>query len=119
MFLATALPFRVAVIALHRRIRLGEPWESGLRVGTSVLPTLVFTLVRAEILRERFEVPASVFGGLIIYAVVNTVIPGFLFKAPPPEFEEPHAWDLPAANPKAGARASHKQGHASRPSEAL
>lgn len=96
-FLATALPLRVGVIALHRWLRLGESLATGLRVGASVLPTLVFTLVLAEILRERFAVPAEVFGGLIIYAVVNTIIPGLLLKLPPPEFEEPRAFDLPSA----------------------
>jgi len=55
----------------------------------------VFTLVLAQILRERFAVPRAVFGGLILYAVVNTMIPGFFLKLPPPEFEEPHAHELP------------------------
>jgi len=94
-FLLTAVPVRVAVTAVHRRLRLGETLAGGVRVGVSILPTLVFTLVLAEILRERFAVPRAVFGGLIVYAVVNTVIPGLLLKLPPPEFEEPHAHELP------------------------
>jgi Kef-type K+ transport system membrane component KefB len=94
-FLLTALPLRVTVTAWHRRVRLDETLAGGVRVGASILPTLVFTLVLAQILRERFAVPSAVFGGLIIYAVVNTMIPGLLLKLPPPEFEEPHAHELP------------------------
>lgn len=94
-FLLTAVPLRLAVTAWHRRLRLGEALSGGVRVGVSILPTLVFTLVLAQILRERFAVPAAVFGGLIVYAVVNTMIPGLLLKLPPPEFEEPHAHELP------------------------
>jgi Kef-type K+ transport system membrane component KefB len=94
-FLLTALPLRVAVTAVHRKLRLGETLAAGVRVGVSILPTLVFTLVLAQILRERFAVPRVVFGGLIVYAVVNTMIPGLLLKLPPPEFEEPHAHELP------------------------
>jgi undecaprenyl pyrophosphate phosphatase UppP len=91
------VPLRLAVTAWHRRIRLGETLAGGVRVGVSLLPTLVFTLVLAQILRERFAVPRAVFGGLIVYAVVNTMIPGFLLKVPLPEFEEPHAHELPPA----------------------
>jgi Kef-type K+ transport system membrane component KefB len=94
-FLLTALPLRVAVTAAHRRLRLGETLAGGVRVGVSILPTLVFTLVLAQILRERFAVPRAVFGGLIVYAVANTLIPGLLLKLPPPQFEEPHAHELP------------------------
>lgn len=95
LFLATALPLRIAVTALHRKVRLGESLAAGVRIGTSLSPTLVFTLVLAQILKERFAVSSGVFGGLIVYAIVNTMIPSFVLKVPPPEFEEPHAHELP------------------------
>jgi Kef-type K+ transport system membrane component KefB len=96
-FLLTALPLRAAVTAWHRKLRLGETLRAGVRVSVSLFPTLVFTLVLAEILKERFAVPSHVFGGLIVYAVVNTIVPGLVLKVPPPEFEEPHAHELDAA----------------------
>jgi Kef-type K+ transport system membrane component KefB len=95
VFLLTALPLRIGVTVVHRRLRLGEALPGGMRVAVSLLPTLVFTLVLAQILRERFAVSSAVFGGLIVYAVVNTMIPGLLLKLPLPEFEEPHVHDLP------------------------
>lgn len=95
LFLVTAIPLRLAVTAWHRKLRLGEPLAVGVRVGASLLPTLVFTLVLAQILKERFAVSPAVFGGLIVYAVVNTMIPAFVLKLPPPDFEQPHAHELP------------------------
>jgi hypothetical protein len=65
----------------------------------ALTPTLVFTLVIAGILRDVFEVPQAVFGGLVIYTLGNTLIPGFALRAPP-EFEL-HAPDLdPALDPQ-------------------
>lgn len=88
-FLVVGVPLRLALIALHRRLRLGENLRESLRVGVPMTPTLVFTLVIAQILRERFNAPTYLFGGLIIYALVNTLIPSFVFRTPPPEFETP------------------------------
>lgn len=87
LFLATMLPFRIALVAVHRRVALGEPLARSIRIGASMLPTLVFTLVLAEILRDRFGVSSAIFGGLIVYTLVNTLIPGFALRTPPPEFE--------------------------------
>jgi len=88
------LPFRVALVALHRRVALREPFSMGARVGISLVPTLVFTLVIAELLRDSFGVPPALFGGLVIYALVNTVLPTALLKAPPPLYDQP-AVELP------------------------
>ena len=83
-------PLRVALIALHRRVALREPLRNGARIGIAMLPTLVFTLVIAEILRDQFAVPRAVFGGLIIYTLANTLIPGFLLHMPTAELRLAH-----------------------------
>ncbi len=101
-FLAIMVPLRVAVVAGHRRFALSEPFKAGMRVGASMLPTLVFTLVIAEILRDRFAVPHYVFGGLIVYALGTTLIPGFVLRLPVQEIEEPHAPALPNGAAEAG-----------------
>jgi Kef-type K+ transport system membrane component KefB len=85
---AVMLPLRVWLVAIHRRLRFGEPWDTSVRVGVPMLPTTVFTLVLAEILRERFHAPPAIFGGLIVYAVVNTLLPGLLLRAATPGFED-------------------------------
>lgn len=80
-FVAIAVPVRVLTVALHRKIVLGEPVASGARVGLSLVPTLVFTLVLADMLVERFDVDRSLHGALVVFALVNTMLPGFLMRA--------------------------------------
>ncbi len=97
-FLATMVPFRMALVALHRRVMLGESFRVGMRIGISILPTLVFTLIIAEILRERFGVSPAIFGGLVVYTLANTVIPGFALRLPTPGYEEPRVPDQARAS---------------------
>ena len=82
-FFAVMIPLRIYLVALHRRFSLGESLRSGARIGLSIAPTLVFTLVIAEILRDRFGVSQAVFGGLIIYTLANTLLPGFILRVVP------------------------------------
>ncbi len=90
-FLVLVLPLRIALVAAHRRLALHEPFGRSLRVAVPMLPTLVFTLVIAAILRDRFAVAPPVFGGLMIYALVNTLVPGLVLRVPPPDFTAPRA----------------------------
>ena len=91
IFLALAMPARIGVGVLHRRAVLKEPLRQGLKVSVAMLPTLVFTLVLAQILRDRFDVPQHVFGGLIVYTILNTILPSLALHIPPPDFETPAA----------------------------
>lgn len=95
-FAAILVPLRLGLIALHRRVAFGESLRDGMRIGVGVSPTLVFTLVIAGILRDRFEIPAELFGALVVYALVTTLLPGFLLGRPYPGLEEVRA---PAAGP--------------------
>ena len=83
VFLVTGIPLRLGLVVAHRAVALSEPWRDSVRVGIAMLPTLVFSLVIAEILRDRYTVPPAIFGGLILYALVNTVVPGFLLHGRP------------------------------------
>lgn len=83
LFTAITIPFRLAQVALHRGLRLSEGLRTSLRVGVPMLPTTVFTLVIAEILRDEFALSPTVFGGLIVYTLINTLIPGFFMRKPP------------------------------------
>lgn len=99
LFFALAVPARLGLIALHRRLRLQESLRESLRVGVPMLPTLVFTLVIAQALRETFSVSPQIYGGLIIYALATTVVPSFVFRMPPPDFETPEAPPLHVEEP--------------------
>ena len=85
IFLVLLVPLRILLVAVHRHLSLGEPLKTGARIGLSIAPTLVFTLVIAEILKERFAVPQVVFGGLIVYTLANTLLPGLILRLTPAE----------------------------------
>lgn len=93
-FLALMAPLRVGTVVLHRRLALREGWREGVRVAVAMLPTLVFGLVIAEILRDRFSVSPALFGGVILYTLATTVLPAMFFRGPIPEYLEPHAPEL-------------------------
>lgn len=88
-FFVVLIPVRVATVAAHRRVALGEPLRKGARVATALVPTLVFSLVLAE-LASRFDAPAYLVGGIVVYAVANTMLPAIAFGVLP-AFDAPHA----------------------------
>lgn len=90
-FLAVMVPLRLGTVVLHRRLALREGWREGVRIAVAMLPTLVFGLVIAEILRDRFSASPALFGGVIFYTLATTVLPAVFFRRPLPEYLEPHA----------------------------
>jgi Kef-type K+ transport system membrane component KefB len=95
-FVLVVVPLRIITVAGFRRLVLGESWRDGVRVGMSLVPTLVFTLVLADILRERYALPPHLFGSLVVFALVNTALPGLVLRAAPPDFVEP---EMPRSRP--------------------
>jgi Kef-type K+ transport system membrane component KefB len=87
-FVVTILPLQLLLVSGHRRLRFGERLNAGIRIGLPMLPTTVFTLVIVEILRDTFEVSPYVRGALVIYAIVNTMVPSLFLRKPMPEFED-------------------------------
>ena len=76
------LPIRITIVWLQRRFIKGESALFSLRVATALTPTLIFTLVIATILRTRFNLSADLFGALLIYAVITTLLPSFVLAKP-------------------------------------
>ncbi len=89
LFVAIVVPLRVVVAALFRHAVLHETLKDATRVGFSLVPTLVFTLVLADILRERYALPSHLLGALVVFTLVNTALPGAFLRTPPPEFDTP------------------------------
>ena len=75
---AVVLPLRVGITWLQRRLLFRDSPASAMRVSVALAPTLVFTLVIAAILDARFHVPGWLFGGLVLYTVLNTMLPSLL-----------------------------------------
>ncbi|KXB10113.1 sodium:proton antiporter [Xylella fastidiosa] len=76
------LPLRIAVIWVQRRVLFGkgEDFRSSLRVSLTLVPTLIFTLVLAGILRDRFSISEVLFGALLLYAAFTTLLPSLIFR---------------------------------------
>lgn len=90
-FVAAVIPLRVALTALFRWWVMKEPLREGARVGLCMSPTLVFTIVLADILQERYALPDELYGALLVFTLVNTAVPGFILRATPPDFVAPHS----------------------------
>ena len=76
------LPFRIASVWLQRRFISGESARVSLRVATALTPTLIFTMVLATILKERFGLADAVYGALLVYAVLSTLLPSAILSKP-------------------------------------
>ena len=76
------LPLRIGVVWLQRRVLFGESFRSSLRVSLALAPTLIFTLVLAAIMRDRFEIAPALFGALLLYAALTTLLPSLVFRTP-------------------------------------
>jgi Kef-type K+ transport system membrane component KefB len=84
----TLVPLRIAVISLHRMLAFKESFAASRRIGSAMIPTLVFTLVILDILVERFGVSPTIGGALVFYTVVNTTLPAFVLRGQPADFED-------------------------------
>lgn len=77
---AILLPARFGAVWVQRRWLFGDGAGSSLRVSIALLPTLIFTLVLATILYKRFAIPDRLFGGLLLYAFLNTLLPSLVLR---------------------------------------
>lgn len=89
--LVVVVPLRIGITAIHRRLGLRETISDARRIGVALVPTLVFTLVLTQILAERYQTSATLLGGLVLYTVLNTVLPALFLRGVIPTFEEPQA----------------------------
>ncbi len=76
------VPIRIALVWTERRFIRGETAAGSLRVATALTPTLIFTLVLATILRERFHIEDKLYCALLIYAGLSTILPSLVMAKP-------------------------------------
>ncbi|MCB0415258.1 MAG: cation:proton antiporter [Bdellovibrionales bacterium] len=88
-FLVIFVPIRYANVFMSLHFFLPGCWKSRYQISLSLMPTLIFGLVIASILRDKYEVSPDVVNGLIIYTLVSSIIPSVLLKAAPPEEYDP------------------------------
>jgi Kef-type K+ transport system membrane component KefB len=75
---AVVLPIRIGKDWLESRIFTHRTARSGVRVAVALVPTLIFTLVIAAMLHEAFHISDELFGGLLVYAAISTILPSFV-----------------------------------------
>ncbi len=73
-----ALPIRIFKNWLECRYFCRRTPESGFRVAIALTPTLIFTLVVAGILHESFHIDDALYGGLLVYAAISTILPSLV-----------------------------------------
>ncbi|MGE0614841.1 MAG: cation:proton antiporter [Bacteriovoracia bacterium] len=71
---------RLGSVAFSRWRAFGESFSASKPIALALMPTLVFGLVIAGILRDVYGLPSIYFGALIVYTVVVTVLPGFILR---------------------------------------
>ncbi|MBU6259904.1 MAG: cation:proton antiporter [Burkholderiales bacterium] len=76
------VPCRVASVWLQRRLLFRESARSSLHVATALTPTLVFTLILADILSKRYGLSDMHYGALLVYALATTLLPSVLLSKP-------------------------------------
>lgn len=91
---AILLPVRIAAVMIQRQKSVEETRRESFLIATSLLPTLIFGLVLANILKDLFEVPSFIFGGLVIYTMLATIIPTIIFRVVA-KGEKPPPWADP------------------------
>lgn len=79
---AILIPLRIGSITLQRVLIQKDNIKMASNVSIALTPTLIFTLVLATILHERYEISEVLFGALLVYAALTTIIPSYLLVKP-------------------------------------
>jgi Kef-type K+ transport system membrane component KefB len=85
IFLLVFIPLRIFLVYSTLRFFIKDFWKDRAEISTSLLPTLIFGLVIAGILKERFDLDPKIMSGLIVYTLFSSIIPAVVFKKTPPE----------------------------------
>ena len=78
LFSLVIIPIRIAQSWPQTRYLSRRSPRAGIRVAVALIPTLIFTLVIAEILHEDFHIDNALYGGLLVYAAVSTILPSLV-----------------------------------------
>lgn len=89
IFLLIFVPIRYLNVFASIRFFLPEHWESRYQISLSLMPTLIFGLVIAAILRNQFQIDTDIVNGLILYTIVASAIPSILLTGAPREQYDP------------------------------
>jgi Kef-type K+ transport system membrane component KefB len=80
IFLVLFIPLRILVYAFGLKFILKDFVQRPYDISLSLMPTLIFGLVIASVLKERGEVSNTVVYALIFYTLVSSFLPTILFS---------------------------------------
>lgn len=75
------IPIRVGKNWLQTRYLSQRTAQAAFRVAIALEPTLIFTLVISGVLHETFHIPDALYGGLLVYAAVTTILPSLVLPS--------------------------------------
>lgn len=105
LFAVVLVPLRILLVVVHRGRTMGEDARESARIAVALVPTLVFTIVLAGIAREHFGLPAYLYGAMLVFTLLNTLVPAFVLRGPAPEFDTPEVpWPTVNETPGPGPR---------------
>ncbi len=80
IFLLVCIPIRLLSVFSTMHFFLKDFWEDRWAIAMNLLPTLIFGLVVAGILKSEFQADHYIISALVIYTVVASIIPTFFNK---------------------------------------
>ena len=80
VLLLVFVPIRFSSLIYSLRYFHEERWQKMTQISLSMLPTLVFGLVVADILKTDYGLPKEIFAGLMLYTVVVSAFPSFFIQ---------------------------------------
>jgi Kef-type K+ transport system membrane component KefB len=79
------IPLRIIMVSLGIKYFKKGFWKDHLKISISLVPNLIFGLVIIGILKDKYNVDASILSALVIYTVLASIIPAVYFKKLPTE----------------------------------
>jgi Kef-type K+ transport system membrane component KefB len=80
VILAITFPIKIISVVIQRRFSFTENWRDSFAIAISLTPTLIFGMVLADILKEKFGLSDSLYVGLIIYSLLTTIVSQIFLK---------------------------------------
>ncbi len=81
--LTITLPIKIGSVLIQRRFSFSEDWKDSFSVAVSLIPTLIFGMVLADILRKKMGLSDTLYIGLIIYSLLTTIFSQLILKFVP------------------------------------
>ncbi len=84
LLIISVIPIRLYSVDLGIKYFIEDFQDKNKTVAKALMPNLIFGLVIVSILKEQFIIKDSILFGLIIYTIIASLLPAFLFEKEQP-----------------------------------